>query len=363
MAAPDPGQRLPARRGDGEGRRLPGRAARARASPTSPGWRPIVLGLGAGHHARRRLPGAAADTTSSCCWPSARSASSASSWCWSAPAAASSALAGLAMLVAHALFKSTLFLVVGVIDHATGTRDLRRLSGLGRRLPVLAGVGALAAASMAGLPPLLGLRRQGGGVRPRSWTADCPTAPLPSSCSTGAGRRLGADRRRTRCASCWGAFAAQARARRRRAGRARRTAPGPLFLAAPAVLAAGRAGRRARPPAARAAASRPTPTRCRWSRPRPRHLALWHGLQPRPGRCRRSPARRRRAVRRPRAGSTGSSAGSPSAPRPTRATGTSMQGLDRLAVAGHRHHPARLAAGLPRHDPASSSSRCPARCC
>jgi multicomponent Na+:H+ antiporter subunit A len=66
------------------------------------------------------------------------------------------AAAGLAMTVAHALFKSTLFLSVGVVDHATGTRDLRRLSGLGRRLPVLAGVIILAAASMAGLPPLLG---------------------------------------------------------------------------------------------------------------------------------------------------------------------------------------------------------------
>jgi multicomponent Na+:H+ antiporter subunit A len=66
------------------------------------------------------------------------------------------AAAGLAMTLAHALFKSTLFLTVGVIDHATGTRDLRRLSGLGRRLPALAVIGGLAAASMAGLPPLLG---------------------------------------------------------------------------------------------------------------------------------------------------------------------------------------------------------------
>lgn len=60
------------------------------------------------------------------------------------------------MTVAHALFKSTLFLTVGVIDHATGVRDLRELSGLGRRLPLLATIGTIAAASMAGLPPLLG---------------------------------------------------------------------------------------------------------------------------------------------------------------------------------------------------------------
>ncbi|WDZ86527.1 Na+/H+ antiporter subunit A [Micromonospora cathayae] len=66
------------------------------------------------------------------------------------------ALAGAAMVLAHALFKATLFLVVGIVDHATGTRDLRELSGLGRRAPALAVVATLAAASMAGLPPLAG---------------------------------------------------------------------------------------------------------------------------------------------------------------------------------------------------------------
>ena len=66
------------------------------------------------------------------------------------------ALAGAALLLSHGLFKSTLFLAVGVIDHETGTRDLRVLSGLGRRLPVLATVTTLAALSMAGVPPLLG---------------------------------------------------------------------------------------------------------------------------------------------------------------------------------------------------------------
>ncbi|MEU8900766.1 Na+/H+ antiporter subunit A [Nocardia sp. NPDC048505] len=66
------------------------------------------------------------------------------------------ALAGLALLIAHALFKGCLFMVVGIVDHCAGTRDLRRLSGLGRKAPLLAGVAGLAAASMAGLPPLLG---------------------------------------------------------------------------------------------------------------------------------------------------------------------------------------------------------------
>ncbi|MCA2205562.1 Na+/H+ antiporter subunit A [Nocardia rosealba] len=66
------------------------------------------------------------------------------------------ALAGLALLVAHGLFKACLFMVVGIIDHGAGTRDLRRLSGLGRRAPVLCAVAATAAISMAGLPPMLG---------------------------------------------------------------------------------------------------------------------------------------------------------------------------------------------------------------
>lgn len=64
--------------------------------------------------------------------------------------------AGLVVLVAHALYKAALFMVVGIVDHATHTRDLRRLDRLGSRLPVLAAAAAVAAASMAGLPPLLG---------------------------------------------------------------------------------------------------------------------------------------------------------------------------------------------------------------
>ncbi|MDT0328607.1 DUF4040 family protein [Nocardiopsis lambiniae] len=58
--------------------------------------------------------------------------------------------------LAHALFKVTLFMAVGVIDDRTGTRDLRRLGGLARTMPVTAAVTALAALSMAGVPPLLG---------------------------------------------------------------------------------------------------------------------------------------------------------------------------------------------------------------
>lgn len=65
-------------------------------------------------------------------------------------------LAGLTMLCAHAMFKAALFMVVGVIDHATGTRDIRRLAGLGHQAPALFIIAAAATASMAALPPFLG---------------------------------------------------------------------------------------------------------------------------------------------------------------------------------------------------------------
>ena len=66
------------------------------------------------------------------------------------------ALAGAALLLAHALYKAALFLVVGIIDHRAGTRDFRKLSGIGRSNPALAVIAAIAVASMMGLPPLLG---------------------------------------------------------------------------------------------------------------------------------------------------------------------------------------------------------------
>ncbi|WP_035280229.1 Na+/H+ antiporter subunit A [Brevibacterium album] len=64
--------------------------------------------------------------------------------------------AALALLLGHSMFKATLFLVVGIIDHRAGTRDLRKLSGYGRAYPVVAVMGIIAAASMSGLPPTLG---------------------------------------------------------------------------------------------------------------------------------------------------------------------------------------------------------------
>nr|WP_317893980.1 monovalent cation/H+ antiporter subunit A [uncultured Sphingomonas sp.] len=56
----------------------------------------------------------------------------------------------------HAAFKAALFMHAGIVDHETGTRDIRRLSGLAAVMPLTATLGVLAAAAMAGLPPLGG---------------------------------------------------------------------------------------------------------------------------------------------------------------------------------------------------------------
>jgi multicomponent Na+:H+ antiporter subunit A len=63
---------------------------------------------------------------------------------------------GVAILVGHALFKATLFMVVGAIDHETGTRDLRALSGLRRTMPGLFWVATATALSMAAVPLTIG---------------------------------------------------------------------------------------------------------------------------------------------------------------------------------------------------------------
>ncbi len=58
--------------------------------------------------------------------------------------------------IAHALFKSGLFMMVGVIDHSAGTRDFRRLPELRRVMPWSFATVILGTAGMAGIPPLLG---------------------------------------------------------------------------------------------------------------------------------------------------------------------------------------------------------------
>lgn len=67
-------------------------------------------------------------------------------------------IAGVTLLIAHALFKGTLFLIVGIVDHQAHTRDRRELAArfLGRGWTAIRVCAVVTAASMAGVPPLLG---------------------------------------------------------------------------------------------------------------------------------------------------------------------------------------------------------------
>ncbi|MFN4210427.1 MAG: monovalent cation/H+ antiporter subunit A, partial [Devosia sp.] len=56
----------------------------------------------------------------------------------------------------HATFKASLFMAAGIIDHETGTRDIRKLSGLFRFMPFTATLAMVASAAMAGVPLLNG---------------------------------------------------------------------------------------------------------------------------------------------------------------------------------------------------------------
>jgi multicomponent Na+:H+ antiporter subunit A len=65
-------------------------------------------------------------------------------------------VAALTFFLVHALYKSALFLVVGILDHETGTRRLDALRGLARAMPGTAAAAAAAAMSMAGFPLFFG---------------------------------------------------------------------------------------------------------------------------------------------------------------------------------------------------------------
>ena len=186
------------------------------------------------------------------------------------------ALAGVALLLGHALFKSALFLVVGVIDRQLSTRDIGELSGVARQAPTLAIVSVISVASMMGIIPTIGfvakeaaltalLDTEPGGV----WAVVALVGIVLGSALTAAyGIRF-----------VWGAFGTKKDA----SGTPRASTPWPDppigFLAAPVVLAAlslaagiaapwldtalsGYADTVGAPPA------------------HPYHLALWHGLEP-----------------------------------------------------------------------------------
>ena len=184
------------------------------------------------------------------------------------------ALAGMTMVVAHAMFKAALFMVVGIIDHSTGTRDIRKLARLGPEAPWLAAIGALAAASMAGLPPFLGFVGKEAALEsiltadmldPWSRTAILAAMVLGSVLTVAYSIRF-----------VWGAFARK-RLRQPSPAVADMHAPSALFLAPPALLAV--AGLVAGPLSPQLETLLTPYSTTLPAGPRPDyHLGLWHGL-------------------------------------------------------------------------------------
>ncbi|BEU96950.1 monovalent cation/H+ antiporter subunit A [Acidovorax sp. DW039] len=66
------------------------------------------------------------------------------------------AVAAVFHIMNHATFKASLFMAAGLIDHESGTRDIRRLSGLRRMMPMTSTLAMVASAAMAGVPLLNG---------------------------------------------------------------------------------------------------------------------------------------------------------------------------------------------------------------
>ena len=59
-------------------------------------------------------------------------------------------------LLAHSMYKGALFMVAGILDHETGTKDVTAMGGLRSVMPVTAVIAFVAALSLAGVPPLFG---------------------------------------------------------------------------------------------------------------------------------------------------------------------------------------------------------------
>ncbi|OJU47218.1 MAG: Na+/H+ antiporter subunit A [Microbacterium sp. 69-7] len=186
-----------------------------------------------------------------------------------------SALAGLALLIGHALFKSALFLIVGIIDRQLSTRDIGELSGVGRQAPTLAVVSIIAIASMVGFAPTVGFVAKEAVLTSLLEGGTRPDALIPllgillgSILTTAYGLRF-----------VWGAFWTKKDA----AGAARPVTPWPDpplgFLAAPILLAALTLAAGFTAPLLDTAFSGYADTLPAVGG-YPYHLALWHGWEP-----------------------------------------------------------------------------------
>lgn len=178
------------------------------------------------------------------------------------------ALAGATLILAHALFKAALFMVVGVVDHRAGGRDLRTLSGVGRQAPVLLTAAVLAGASMAALPPTVGFLGKEAALEGLWHGRGAGQAVLLAVMVVGASLTMGYTIR-----FLWGAFATK-----------RDVAPSgwrpasPAFTGPVVVLAAAGLGLGLAAPAVDAFVAGYADTVAPDDGTAAYHLALWHGV-------------------------------------------------------------------------------------
>lgn len=189
-----------------------------------------------------------------------------------------SALAGLALLVGHALFKSSLFLVVGVIDRQLSTRDIRELSGVGRQAPTLAVFSIIAIGSMVGVAPTVGFVAKEAALTSLLEGGTDPVALAPligivlgSLLTTAYGARF-----------VWGAFFTKKDAAGETLPRTEWPDPPIGFLAAPVLLSGLTIVGGVAAPLLDAAFSgyADTMPEAVGADGYDYHLALWHGLEP-----------------------------------------------------------------------------------
>lgn len=172
----------------------------------------------------------------------------------------------------HAAFKATLFMHAGIVDHETGTRDMRRLGGLAAIMPLTATLGVLAAAAMAGLPPLGGFISKEMMLEQSAHTAWAGQALLVPVLATIAAMLSAAYSLRYAVALHFGA--------RRTGDVAAPHDPGALLLGPPAILGAVALALGLLPmtlagPLVAAASAAVT-----GGAVPELHLALWHGINP-----------------------------------------------------------------------------------
>jgi multicomponent Na+:H+ antiporter subunit A len=142
--------------------------------------------------------------------------------------------AGCVLLLAHGFFKAALFMVVGILDHQTGTRDIDELPALDQRWRPVLVVAAISAASMAGLPLVFGFIAKEAAYEAVIDAAIGGEAAVLALLTAGSAITMAYSIR-----FVWGAFyAAREREPTSRALAAESTPPSTAFLLPAAVLAA-----------------------------------------------------------------------------------------------------------------------------